>query len=369
MRILVTGAEGFIGKNLITGLKNQNYTDIDQYDKDTELTLVDKYCKEADFVFHLAGVNRPNNEIEYIEGNVDFTSFLLNTLKKYNNCCPVMFSSSIKASQDSEYGKSKKAGEDVLLSYSKETGAKVLIYRFPNVFGKWSRPNYNSAVATFCYNVAHDLPLTVSNPDIIMNLVYVDDLVEELIRALKGEESRKGDFCEVPIHHSTTLGRIAELIQTFKQGRENLSIPNMSDALTKKLYSTYLSFLPEKQLSYQLKMNVDSRGSFTELMKQAELGQLSVNITKPGIIKGNHWHSTKIEKFLVVNGTAVIRLRNINSMEVIEYYVSGEKLEVVDIPIGYTHNIENMGETDLVTVIWTNEGFNQNKPDTYYLEV
>ncbi|MGI6453728.1 MAG: capsular polysaccharide biosynthesis protein CapF [Syntrophomonadaceae bacterium] len=369
MKILVTGAKGFIGKNLIAELKNRKYTDIYEYDMDTEPSLLDEYCKDADFVFHLAGVNRPKEQSEFMEGNFGFTSTLLDTLKRNNNTCPIMISSSIQAELDNPYGKSKKAGEDLLFDYSKETGAKVLIYRFPNVFGKWCRPNYNSAVATFCHNVAHDMPITVNDPSVVMNLVYIDDVVNELINALEGKENRKGDFCVVPVVHTITLGEIVDLIYSFKKSREERSIPNMADEFTKKLYSTYLSYLPEDKFSYELKMNIDNRGSFTEFIKTPDRGQVSVNISKPGITKGNHWHHTKNEKFLVVSGKGVIRFRKIDSDKVIEYFVSGEKMEVIDIPTGYTHNIENLGDTDMVTIMWANEPFDPEKPDTYYLEV
>lgn len=369
MNILITGAKGFIGKNLVAELKNRKYTDIFEYNRDTDPTLLDKYCKEADFIFHLAGINRPKEESEFMEGNFGLTSNLLDSLKKYNNNCPVMISSSTQAELDNPYGKSKKAGEDLLFNYSKETGAKVLVYRFPNVFGKWCRPNYNSAVATFCHNIAHDLSITVNDPSVVMNLVYIDDVVNELINAFEGKENRNGDFCEVPVVHTITLGEIVDLIYSFKKSREERSIPDMSDEFTKKLYSTYLSYLPEENFSYELKMNVDNRGSFTEFIKTPERGQVSVNISKPGITKGNHWHHTKNEKFLVVSGKGVIRFREIDSDEVIEYFVSGEKMEVVDIPTGYTHNIENLGKTDMVTIMWANEPFDFEKPDTYYLEV
>ncbi|MFT9486560.1 MAG: capsular polysaccharide biosynthesis protein CapF [Tepidibacillus sp.] len=369
MKILVTGAKGFIGKNLIAELKNRKYTDILEYSRDTNLSLLDEYCKEADFVFHLAGVNRPKEQSEFMEGNFGFTSTLLDTLKKYKNTCPIMISSSIQAELDNPYGKSKKAGEDLLFEYGKETGSKVLVYRFPNVFGKWCRPNYNSAVATFCHNIAHDLPIKVNDPSVVMNLVYIDDVVEELINALEGKENKNGKFCKVSLVYTITLGEIVNLIYSFKKSREDCSIPDMSDAFTKKLYSTYLSYLPKDQFSYDLKMNVDNRGSFTEFIKTPDRGQVSVNISKPGITKGNHWHHTKNEKFLVVSGKGVIRFRKIDSNEVIEYYVSGDKMEVVDIPTGYTHNIENLGETDMVTIMWANEPFDSEKPDTYYLEV
>ncbi len=369
MKILVTGAKGFIGKNLIAELKNQNYEDIFEYDIDTDPSLLDRYCKEADFLFHLAGVNRPKEQEEFMKGNFGFTSTLLDSLKKHNNTCPVMISSSIQAELENPYGQSKKAGEDLLFDYSKETGAKVLIYRFPNVFGKWCRPNYNSAVATFCHNVSHDLPITVNDPSVVMNLVYIDDVVGELVNALQGKENRSGEFCDVPVVHTITLGEIVELIYSFKTSRDERSVPDMSDSFTKKLYSSYLSYLPENQFSYDLKMNVDNRGSFTEFIRTPDRGQVSVNVSKPGITKGNHWHHTKNEKFLVVSGSGVIRFRKIDTDEVLEYFVSGDKLEVVDIPPGYTHNIENLGESDMVTIMWANEPFDPDKPDTYYLEV
>jgi UDP-2-acetamido-2,6-beta-L-arabino-hexul-4-ose reductase len=369
MKILVTGAKGFIGKNLIAELKNRGFNNVYEYDKDTSPVLLEVYCREAEFIFHLAGVNRPKEQAEFMEGNFGFTLTLLDILKKYNNTCPIMLASSIHAELDNPYGKSKRAGEDLMFSYSNETGAKVLIYRFPNVFGKWCRPNYNSAVATFCHNIAHNLPITVNDPNVLMTLVYIDDLVEELINALEGKENRVRFFCEVPIMYDITLGEIAHLIQTFKTSSEDRSIPNMSNAFTKKLYSTYLSYLPTNQLSYELKMNTDNRGSFTEFIKTPDRGQVSVNISKPGITKGNHWHHTKNEKFLVVSGKGVIRFRKIDSDEVIEYFVSGDKLVVVDIPQGYTHNIENLGDKDMVTIMWANELFDPEKPDTYYLEV
>ena len=369
MKILVTGAKGFIGKNLITELRNRGYADILEYDKDTDLSLLDEYCKEADFVFHLAGVNRPQEQSEYMEGNFGFTSTLLNTLKKYRNTCPVLMSSSIQAELDNPYGKSKKAGEDLLFAYSKETGVKVLVYRLPNVFGKWCRPNYNSAVATFCYNIAHNLPITVNDPTFVLNLVNIDDVVELLISALQGEVNCVGQFCEISAVYRISLGEIVDLIYLFKNSREERTVPDMKDSFTKKLYSTYLSYLPEDQFSYSLKMNLDSRGSFTEFIKTVDRGQVSINISKPGVTKGNHWHQTKTEKFLVVSGKGVIRFRKIDSDKVIEYHVSGEKMEVLDIPPGYTHNIENLGDTDMVTIMWANEPFNPEKPDTYYLEV
>ncbi|MDF2545687.1 MAG: capsular biosynthesis protein [Anaerosolibacter sp.] len=369
MNILVTGARGFIGKNLIAELRNRGYKNIFEYDKETDLALLDKYCKEANYVFHLAGVNRPKEQSEFTEGNVGFTSILLDTFKKHNNTCPVMIASSIQAELDNPYGKSKRAGEELLFAHGKETGTEVLVYRFPNVFGKWCRPNYNSAVATFCHNIAHDLPIQVNDPSVVMNLVYIDDVVDELINALEGNENKVNSFCEVPVVYAITLGKIADLIYSFKKSREEQSVPDMSNAFIKKLYSTYLSYLPEDQFGYDLKMNVDQRGSFTEFIKTPDRGQVSVNISKPGITKGNHWHHTKNEKFLVVSGKGVIRFRKIDCDEIIEYFVSGDKMEVVDIPIGYTHNIQNLGNTDMVTIMWANEPFDPEKPDTYFLEV
>jgi len=369
MKILVTGAKGFVGKNLVVTLERIKGMGLYQYDMDTNPALLDTYTKDCDFVFHLAGVNRPQHVEEFMEGNFGFTTELLSSLKNNHNTCPVLITSSIQADLDNPYGQSKKAGEDLMFSYGKETGAKVLVYRFPNVFGKWCRPKYNSAVATFCHNIARDLPVQVNDPSVMMNLIYIDEVVEELIRALKGNETREGDFCVVPIVYSIKLREIMDLIYSFKKSREDKSIPNMADAFTKKLYATYLSYLPEDQFAYSLKMNVDHRGSFTEIIRTPERGQVSVNISKPGITKGNHWHHTKNEKFLVVSGTGVIRFRKVGSDEVIEYHVSGEKFEVVDIPTGYTHNIKNLGDSNMVTIMWANECFDPEKHDTNLLEV
>lgn len=369
MKILVTGAKGFIGKNLIATLEQLEGMEIYQYDIDTDKLRLDIYTKDCEFVFHLAGVNRPQNVEEFMVGNFGFTSELLESLKNNNNNCPVLITSSTHAVLDNPYGQSKKEAEDLLFSYGKETGTKVLVYRLPNLFGKWCRPNYNSGVATFCNNIAHDLPIKVNDPNVIMNLVYIDDVVEELINALNGNETREGDYCVVPLVYTIKLGEIVELLYSFKNSRVDLSIPYMADDFTKKLYATYLSYLPEEQFSYPLKMNEDNRGSFTEIIRTLERGQISVNISKPGITKGNHWHHTKNEKFLVVSGTGVIRFRKIDSNNIIQYFVNGETLEVVDIPTGYTHNIENLGDSDMVTIMWANECFDPEKPDTYYLEV
>ena len=380
MNILITGAHGFVGKNLVEALKNvrdgkdktRNVTaelNIFEYDIDTDKGLLDKYCAEADFVFNLAGVNRPKEESEFMAGNFGFASELLELLKKHNNKCPVMISSSTQAALDNPYGKSKKAGEDLFYDYAKDTGAKVLVYRFPNVFGKWCRPNYNSAVATFCHNIAHDMPITVNDRNYMMTLVYIDDVVDELICALSGNETRDGEFCKVPVEHKITLGEIADLLYSFKDSRNSKAVPDVNDGFTNKLYATYLSYLPEDKFSYPLTMNCDDRGSFTEILRTADRGQFSVNISKPGITKGNHWHNTKNEKFVVVSGKGVIRFRKIGDTKVHEYFVSGDKIEVVDIPTGYTHNIENLGDTNMVTFMWANECFNPDKPDTYYEEV
>ncbi len=381
MKILVTGAKGFVGKNLVAELKNikdgkaKNYNltndlTVYEFDIDTPTEALDGFCRDCDFVFNLAGVNRPENPEDFMSGNFGFASVLLDTLKKYNNTCPVMLSSSTQAELDNPYGKSKRAGEELFFKYARQTGTRVLVYRFPNVFGKWCRPNYNSAVATFCNNIANGLPIQVNDRSHKMTLVYIDDVVRELINALSSRETRDGEFCKVPVEHSTTLGEIVDLIYSFKESRNNLSVPDMTDGgFAKKLYSTYLSYLPKDEFSYPLKMNVDNRGSFTEILRTSDRGQFSVNISKPHITKGQHWHHTKNEKFLVVSGKGVIRFRKIDYDEVIEYFVSGDKLEVVDIPTGYTHNIENLGDTDMVTFMWCNECFNPEKPDTYFLEV
>ena len=369
MNLLVTGANGFVGKNLVAELKNKGYNDIFEFTRESDPSLLEKYTKECDFVFHLAGVNRPIDEKEFMKGNFDLTSQLLELLKKHNNKAPVLLTSSIQAEKDNPYGRSKKAGEDLLLNYYYETDAKVYVYRLPNLFGKWSKPNYNTVVATFCHNIVRDLDIQINNPNAELNLCYIDDVLEEFIRALEGGPTMQDDYCVVPVTHNIKLGELADLISSFKESRTNLSIPNMEDALTKKLYSTYLSFLPKDQFSYDLKMNSDHRGSFTEFMRTTERGQVSINVSKPGITKGNHWHHTKNEKFLVVSGKGLIRFRKIDSEEIIEYRVSGERLRVVDIPTGYTHSIVNVGENDLVTVMWANECFDPEKPDTYFVEV
>lgn len=385
MNILVTGASGFVGKNLLSQLRNirdgkaKNYAvgeDITLYEYDLDSTPeeLDAYCQDADFVFNLAGVNRPQDPAEFMKGNFGFASTLLNTLKKHGNTCPVMISSSIQAALDNPYGESKRAGEQLLFDYAKETGAKVLVYRFPNLFGKWCRPNYNSVVATFCHNIANDLPITVNDASVELHLVYIDDVVDELIGALTGDEHREGNFCYVPTSHRITLGGIVDLLHSFRRMSETLEVPDTTgDGFAKKLYATYLSYLPAEKFSYDLKMNRNAKGSFTEIIRTTDRGQFSVNVSKPGITKGQHWHHTKNEKFVVVHGHGLIQLRKVGTDEngqlypVVNYEVSGEKIQVVEMIPGYTHNIVNLSQTeDLVTFIWCNECFDPKKPDTYF---
>ena len=394
MNILITGAKGFVGRNLTENLKTirdgKNRTralkidEIFEYDIDTDPALLQEYCTKADFVFNLAGVNRPQNQEEFMQGNFGFASTLLDTLKACGNTCPVMISSSIQATcigrYDSDYGRSKKAGEELVFAYGEETGAKVLVYRFPNLFGKWCRPNYNSAVATFCNNIANDLPIQVNDPAVQLELLYIDDLVEEMLDALEGKEHHctfdgidtvlcnEGRYCAAPISHKVTLGQIVELLHSFKEQPKTLVMPEIpNNSFAKKLYSTYLSYLPKAAASFPLKMNVDDRGSFTELLKTANCGQFSVNISKPGITKGQHWHNTKWEFFIVVSGRGLIQQRKIGTEEVLNFEVSGEKIEAVHMLPGYTHNIINLSETEnLVTVMWANEQFDPGKPDTFF---
>lgn len=399
MIILVTGAKGFVGRNLCAQLKNirdgkarcyGNVTvdEVMEYDLDTDPGLLDEWCSRADFVFNLAGVNRPKDQAEFMQGNFGFASTLLDTLKRCGNTCPVMLSSSIQATLigrygESDYGKSKLAGENLFFDYGKETGAKVLVYRFPNLFGKWCRPNYNSAVATFCNNIANDLPIQVNDRSTQLELLYVDDLVDEMIAALRGEEHhcefdgvntvlcKDGAYCAVPVSHRATLGEIVDLLESFHSQPQTLMMPEIAEgSFAKKLYSTYLSYLPKEKVAFPLKMNVDDRGSFTELLKTADCGQFSVNISKPGITKGQHWHNTKWEFFIVVSGRALIEERRIGSDDVLRFEVSGDKIEAVHMLPGYTHNIINLSETDdLVTLMWANERFNPEKPDTYFEKV
>lgn len=369
MKILITGAEGFVGRNLVAELSQNKEHELYLYTKESTIEALERYTQDCEFIFHLAGVNRPQETSEFMEGNFGFTSTLLELLKKHQNTAPIVLTSSIQATLDNPYGQSKKAGEDALFAYAKETGAKVYVYRLANLFGKWSRPNYNSVVSTFCYNTAHDLPIQMNQASALLTLCYIDDVLIEFKKALNGQPTEAGIFFEVPVTHQITLGDLAATIQSFKESRQTLAIVNMANPLTKKLYSTYLSYLPTDQFSYPLKMNTDDRGSFTEFIRTPDRGQVSINVSKPGITKGNHWHHTKNEKFLVVAGQGVIRFRPVDSEEVIEYFVSGDKLEVVDIPVGYTHNIENLGETEMVTVMWVNECFDPNQPDTYFMEV
>ena len=399
MKILVTGAKGFVGKNLVATLntikdgKNKTTNlpqdlEICEFDVDTDKSLLDEYCNGCDFVVNLAGVNRPQNTEEFMAGNFGFASELLDTLKKYNNNCPVMLSSSLQATlvgryAEGDYGKSKKAGEDLFFDYSEQTGAPVYIFRFPNLFGKWCRPNYNSAVATFCNNIANDLPITVNDRAIELTLLYIDDLIDEMFNILKGNAHRceyeglnivdkaDGSFCYCPVTHNVTLGEIVDLLQDFKNQPSTLVMPEIPyNSFAKKLYSTYLSYLPKEKVSFPLKMNVDHRGSFTELLKTASCGQISVNISKPGITKGQHWHNTKWEFFIVVSGKGLIQQRKIGTDEVLNFEVSGEKIEAIHMLPGYTHNIINLSDTDdLVTVMWANEQFDPSKPDTFFQEV
>ena len=394
MNILVTGAKGFVGKNLVATLKsiqsgkdrtrpNIVIGDIYEYDVDTDPALLDGYCENADFVFNLAGVNRPENPDDFMRGNHGFAGTLLDSLKRHGNTCPVMISSSIQATcigrYDSDYGRSKRAGEELLFAYGRECGAKVLVYRFPNLFGKWARPNYNSAVATFCNNIARDLPITVNDPSVSLELLYIDDLVTEMLDALEGKEHRcafdgintvltdDGEYCAAPITHKVTLGEIVELLHTFKNQTSTLVVPEIPDgSFAKKLYSTYLSYLPKEKVAFPLKMNEDARGSFTELLRTEKCGQFSINISKPGITKGEHWHHTKWEFFIVVGGHGLIRQRKIGTDEILDFEVSGDKIEAVHMLPGYTHNIINLSDTEnLITVMWANERFDPTRPDTF----
>lgn len=399
MKILITGAKGFVGKNLVSQLKNIrdgkaryygeiHIEEIFEYDIDTDPSLLDSYCQKADFVFNLAGVNRPKDQTEFMKGNFGFASTLLDTLRRHKNTCPVMLSSSIQATLigrygQSDYGKSKLAGEELFFAYGQETGAHVLVYRFPNLFGKWCRPNYNSAVATFCHNIANDLPIQVNDRSTELELLYIDDLVDEMISALQGKEHHcefegvttvlrdDGRYCAVPISHKATLGEIVDLLTNFHSLPQTLLMPEIPNgSFAKKLYSTYLSYLPKEKMAFSLKMNIDERGSFTELLKTQKCGQFSVNISKPGITKGQHWHNSKWEFFIVVSGHALIEERKIDTNEIIRFEVSGDKIEAVHMLPGYTHNIINLSDTDdLVTLMWANELFDPARPDTYYEKV
>ncbi|WP_214802050.1 NAD-dependent epimerase/dehydratase family protein [Exiguobacterium sp. s194] len=369
MKILITGANGFVGKNLVAELKNQGYNDLLLCDRNTTEAELKQYALEADFVYHLAGVNRPKEDKEFEVGNKGFTEKLLNLLSQKSTPPALVFSSSTQAELSNAYGVSKKEAESLVISYGQEQTVDVMIYRFPNLFGKWCKPNYNSVVATFCHNISREIPIQVNDEQAELTLVYIDDVIAELINKLEERKTKQTIYGEVSPSYKVSLGDLVKLLTSFKESRKDLSLPLLNDSFSKKLYSTYLSYLPEDQFSYELKMNKDYRGSFTEFIRTPDRGQVSVNISRPGFTKGNHWHHTKNEKFLVVSGQGVIRFRRIDTEEVIEYVVSGDKLEVVDIPIGYTHNIENLGDTDMVTIMWVNEPFDHNSPDTYYLEV
>lgn len=369
MNILVTGANGFIGRNLVGTLKRLDNYEVILIDRENSKEELEEGLLKADFIFHLAGINRPKNEEEFFEGNSGLTGKIVDFLKSNNKNTPIAITSSIQADLDNAYGKSKRLSEEALLNYKNESKAKVFIFRLPNVFGKWCRPNYNSAIATFCHNIARGEEVWISDPNREMTLVYIDDVINSLVNTMIDTDNKEDGYVKVDIEHNATLGEIVDLIKSFVESRNSLMIPNMADPLVKKLYSTYLSYLPEESFSYPLKMNIDNRGSFTEFIKTPNSGQVSINVSKPGITKGNHWHNTKNEKFLVVSGEGIIRFRKPNENKIIEYKVSGEKLEVVDIPVGYTHSIVNTGDKDLVTVMWVNEVFNPDEPDTYFLEV
>lgn len=383
MNILVTGAHGFVGKNLVATLKNIRdgkdktfeLQDIDiniwEFDRNSTREELETYCEQADFIFHLAGVNRPETEEEFQQGNCELTALIVSYLKKYENTCPIVLSSSIQAKLDNPYGKSKREAEQIVFKYAEETGVRVFVFQFPNIFGKWCRPNYNSVVATFCYNIANGLPIKVNDPKVMLNLVYIDDVVRALMQCMADRSyiDEEG-YCHMNTSHQVSVGEIADILYGFRDSRSNKMIPYMEEgSFEKKLYSCYLSYLPTNQFAYSLKMNVDERGSFTELFKSKERGQVSVNISKPGITKGEHWHHTKNEKFVVVSGKGLVRFRKIDSNEIIEYHLSGNEMKVVDIPTGYTHSIVNEGDTELITVMWCNECFDPHKPDTYYLKV
>lgn len=369
MKILVTGAEGFLGKNLIAQLTNEGFENILSFTKENSMTELESFVAEADFIYHLAGINRPKVEDEFREGNTELTGKLVEFIEKTGKAIPVVLSSSVQAELDNPYGISKRGAEQELAKYSERTGANVMIYRLKNLFGKWSRPNYNSVVATFCYNVSRDLPIEVRDEHAPLELCYVEDVIFEFVRALKSGPTMEGEFCIVPVSYKLTLGELANKIRQFKANRETLVMPSLKEQFDRDLYATYLSYLEEDNFSYLLKKNVDNRGWLAEFIKSEDNGQIFISTTKPGITRGNHWHHTKVEKFLVISGSGVIQFRNINDDKVIDYPVSGEDLEVVDIPAGYTHSITNTGDTEMMTLFWACEIFDQEHPDTYYLEV
>lgn len=378
MKVLVTGAKGFVGKNVVSTLRNIKdgkdktrevaIDEIFEYDANNSLSELENFVSQCDFIINLAGVNRPEKVEEFYEGNAHFSVKMCEFLKNHKNTAPIMNSSSIQVGKDNDYAKSKKEGEDFLTSFGKENGNPIFNYRFANLFGKWCRPNYNSVTATWCYNVANDLPIQVNDRSVVLPLCYIDDVVHEILNCMEGNASFNGEYYFVEPVHEISLGELEQTILSFKQARENLYVVAQDD-FTKKLYATYLSYLPKDQFSYPLKMNVDNRGSFTEFLKTKEFGQISVNVSKPHITKGNHWHHTKNEKFLVVSGQGLIQFRSIFDDEIIDYHVSGDTLEVIDIPTGYTHNIINLGDHDMVTIMWANETFDASKPDTYFEEV
>jgi len=370
MKILVTGAKGFVGKNLVAELRNRGYAEIFECDVDTTPEQLDEYTQQCEFVYHLAGVNRPENPADFMTGNFGFTSTLLENLQKYGNKSPVLITSSIQAAQDNPYGKSKKAGEDLLFEYGRHQGVRVLVYRLNNLFGKWCRPNYNSVVATFCHNIANDLPITVNDPATQLRLCYIDDVVREFIAGLESKENQAFDgFCSVEKVHEIRLGQLADKLRAFRANRKTLVMPPLANELDRALYATLLSYYPKDQFGYPLDMKHDNRGWLAEFIKADSFGQIFISKTKPGITRGNHWHNTKVEKFLVIQGEGVIKFRKIEEAEILEYPVSGDKMEVVDIPVGYTHSIANMGKVDMITLFWVDEIFNSEKPDTYLLEV
>lgn len=375
MKILVTGAKGFIGKNLIAELKNSGYDQIFEFTKENNIEELEKYTKDCDFVFHLAGVNRAINEKDFQEGNINLTKKLIELLEKNKNNCPILFTSSIQSKLDNVYGKTKRQCEKIILQHASKTNTIVYIYRLTNIFGKWCKPNYNSVVANFCYNIANDLPIQIENKNKKLELIYIDDVIEDFILRMeenllnrlkqKEIELKTEHFYKIEKSYFITVKKLAETINIFDEQRKNLIIPDLSDELIKKLYSTYLSYLPISNLKRKMKANTDERGIFSEILKSKEAGQISINVTKPGIVRGNHWHHTKIEKFLVVSGRGVIKLRNLNTNDMIEFFVNGDDLEIIDIPVGYVHNIENLGSNNMITLIWANEIFDPEKPDTF----
>lgn len=369
MKVLITGANGFVGRNLVSNLSLNKEIEIYKFDRDNTEEELDKFTKDCEFVFHLAGVNRPQNQEEFMEGNFGFTSTLLEYLKKNKNKCPIMISSSIQAELDNEYGKSKKAGEDLIFKYGKDNDVKVFVYRFPNLFGKWCRPNYNSVIATWCNNVAHNEEIRVDDPSKELTLVYIDDVCNELIKCLNNEETKDGDYCIVPIFYKKTLGEISSLIKSFKENDRGIMVPSTGDVFTKDLYATYISYVPLEELVVDLQEHRDNRGVFCELVRTKEAGQVSISTTNPEIVRGGHYHNTKMERFIVIKGKAKIEFEHVIDHNKFEFEVSGDKLQYVTIPVGYQHSINNIGDDELVLILWANELFDPNIPDTYVMEV